>query len=482
VGSTFVTLNGTVNANSTSTTVTFEYGLTAGYGTTVTADQSPVSGASNTFVSKAISGLTPSTTYHFRVVAVNASGTTYGADLTVTTLAASAEMDVQGQGNSITDGDSTPSATDDTDFGSTDIVTGTVDKTFTILNTGSANLDLSGSPVVSVTGTHASDFRIISFPASPVAPGGTTTFSVRFEPSATGVRSATLVIANNDSDENPYNFDIQGTGTNLPSWTLNIAVSGTGSGVVDSSPAGINCGADCNEDYEDGTVVTLTATPDPGIIFSGWSGGGCSGTSTCQITMHAGITVTATFTDPLIDTDTDGISDTEEQGPDFNDINYDGNGDGSADWQQTNVVSTPNHDGQYYITLAVPAPAAISNVQVIVQPLSSDPPAGMTFPYGFFNFTISNVTPGGSVTATLYLEEGAAPLTYSTYGYTPSRSSDHWYAFLYDGETGAQINTNIITLYLVDGKRGDADLDDTNGLIVDPGGPAFANVGDDDGG
>jgi hypothetical protein len=482
VSSSTATLNGVVNANSGNTAVTFEYGLTTSYGTTVTADQSPVTGATNTAVSKAVSSLTPNTTYHFRVAATNAGGTTYGADRTFTTTSIATEMDVQGNGISIFDGDTTPSATDNTEFGSTDIVTGTVDKTFTIRNMGSANLVLSGSPKVSISGTHASDFTIISFPSSPVAPGGSTTFSVRFEASATGVRLATLAIANNDSDENPYNFDIQGTGTTIPSWTLNITVNGTGGGVVDSNPTGINCGVDCSEDYDDGTVVTLTATPDPGILFSGWSGGGCSGTGTCQIAMNAGTTVTATFTDPLIDTDTDGITDAKEQGPDFNDLNYDGNGDGSADWQQTNVVSTPNYDGQYYITFAVPAPAAINNFQVLVQPLSADPPAGLAFPYGFFSFSISNVVPAGSVTATLYLEDGAAPFTYYKYGYSPSRPSDHWYAFLYDSETGAQINGHIITLYLADGKRGDTDLDDTNGVIVDPGGPAFVNAGGDDGG
>jgi phosphodiesterase/alkaline phosphatase D-like protein len=79
------TLNGTVNANNASTTATFEYGLTNAYGTTVTADQSPVSGATNTAVSKAITGLSNNTTYHYRVVALNAQGTTYGSDMTFNT-------------------------------------------------------------------------------------------------------------------------------------------------------------------------------------------------------------------------------------------------------------------------------------------------------------------------------------------------------------------------------------------------------------
>ncbi|KAA3662913.1 MAG: choice-of-anchor D domain-containing protein, partial [Chloroflexi bacterium] len=79
------TLNGTVNANGESTTVIFEYGLTTGYGTTTTAMQSPVTGSTDTAVSKHITGLTPNTTYHYRVVGTNAKGSTIGIDQTFTT-------------------------------------------------------------------------------------------------------------------------------------------------------------------------------------------------------------------------------------------------------------------------------------------------------------------------------------------------------------------------------------------------------------
>jgi hypothetical protein len=85
VGTTAATLNGTVNANNSSTTVTFQYGLSASYGSTVTATPSPVTGTTNTAVSSAISGLTPNTTYHYRVVGQNAGGTANGADMTFTT-------------------------------------------------------------------------------------------------------------------------------------------------------------------------------------------------------------------------------------------------------------------------------------------------------------------------------------------------------------------------------------------------------------
>jgi uncharacterized protein (TIGR02145 family) len=78
------TLNGTVNANDLSTTVTFEYGTTTSYGQTVVAIPDQVSGNTNTNVGAGITGLTQSTTYHFRIKAENSLGTTYSNDLAFT--------------------------------------------------------------------------------------------------------------------------------------------------------------------------------------------------------------------------------------------------------------------------------------------------------------------------------------------------------------------------------------------------------------
>ena len=147
------------------------------------------------------------------------------------------EMDVQGNSTSIADGDATPTTADHTDFGSTDITSGTIDRTFTIYNTGTSNLTLSGTPIVVVGGTHSADFTVTSQPTSPVVASGNTTFTVRFNPSATGTRSATLSIANDDTDENPYNFSIQGTGTNDVNSTVTAgagAEPGTIASTVDS--------------------------------------------------------------------------------------------------------------------------------------------------------------------------------------------------------------------------------------------------------
>ncbi len=79
VESTGATLNGIVNPNGGTTKYYFEYGTTESYGTK-TAEVSVGSGTSNLEESKAITGLAPETTYHFRIVTTSSIGTTYGLD------------------------------------------------------------------------------------------------------------------------------------------------------------------------------------------------------------------------------------------------------------------------------------------------------------------------------------------------------------------------------------------------------------------
>jgi hypothetical protein len=81
--------------------------------------------------------------------------------------------------------------------------------------------------------------------------------------------------------------------SNLIINNLTVTKSGAGSGTVTSSPLGINCGADCTQDYSYNTIVTLTASPDAGSTFTGWSGD-----SDCTdgiVTMNGNKTCTATF-------------------------------------------------------------------------------------------------------------------------------------------------------------------------------------------
>ena len=78
-------LNGTINANGGSAAVAFDYGLDTTYGTNVAGTPATVTGSTSTAVNVALTGLTPATTYHFRVNGTGSSSTVNGADMTFTT-------------------------------------------------------------------------------------------------------------------------------------------------------------------------------------------------------------------------------------------------------------------------------------------------------------------------------------------------------------------------------------------------------------
>lgn len=85
-------LNGTVNANDNSTAVSFEYGLDTTYGTTVAGTPTPLTGTSAVPVGATLAGLTPGTTYHYRVKGVNALGASVGVDRTFRSLGIDANL------------------------------------------------------------------------------------------------------------------------------------------------------------------------------------------------------------------------------------------------------------------------------------------------------------------------------------------------------------------------------------------------------
>jgi Divergent InlB B-repeat domain len=79
--------------------------------------------------------------------------------------------------------------------------------------------------------------------------------------------------------------------------TLDASVSGAGAGTVTSEPAGLSCPGVCVEHFNEGRLVTLTATPAPGSRFVEWLGVGCDeGTQhICQVTMSHAESITARF-------------------------------------------------------------------------------------------------------------------------------------------------------------------------------------------
>lgn len=122
----------------------------------------------------------------------------------------------------VVSGSTTPETANGTDFGNALYNTETVDRTFQITNdlpTGGLNGDLvlseyTTGKYVEITGSGASHFSVTTEPSTPVStPYGSTTFTIRFAPTSYGVKTATVTIGNNDTDENPYTFVIQGKGT-----------------------------------------------------------------------------------------------------------------------------------------------------------------------------------------------------------------------------------------------------------------------------
>ncbi len=122
------------------------------------------------------------------------------------------EIAVSGNGTDIANGDNSPDTSDHTNFGGIATGSGSLTNTFTITNSGPDTLRFPGSPRVAVSGANPEDFMVSLQPDSPVAPSGLTTFEITFDPSADGTRTAMVSIANNDPDENPFEFAITGYG------------------------------------------------------------------------------------------------------------------------------------------------------------------------------------------------------------------------------------------------------------------------------
>ncbi len=201
------------------------------------------------------------------------------------------EINVLGNDKIIFSGDTTPDVADHTDFGSVDVTGATVTRTFTIKNVGTSDLTLPDTPVVTIGGTHAADFTLTTDATSPVTPGGETTFTITFDPSAIGLRQATISIASNDGDENPYTFSIQGTGTG-PAPEMDVLGNGISIPSGDASPRTAD-----NTDFGDVTVgnsqtltFTIANTGSVDLNLSGTPIVTISGTHAADFTLAADAT------------------------------------------------------------------------------------------------------------------------------------------------------------------------------------------------
>jgi uncharacterized repeat protein (TIGR02543 family) len=79
----------------------------------------------------------------------------------------------------------------------------------------------------------------------------------------------------------------------VKAYTLTVQQTGNGNGQITGE--GINCGSDCTEQVPENNMILLTATANPGSIFTGWQGGVCSGTNACPVILNTDRTVSAGF-------------------------------------------------------------------------------------------------------------------------------------------------------------------------------------------
>jgi uncharacterized repeat protein (TIGR02543 family) len=125
-----------------------------------------------------------------------------------------------------------------------------------------------------------------------------------------GIQYYYRVRAYNDSGQGTASNTIGARTTSLAS-APTLTVTTTGRGTVTSSPTGIDCGTICSTTFTAGTQITLSATPESGATFIGWSGA-CSGTtSTCTIDLTTSQQVSAAFSDSATDRDAEGWRVTE---------------------------------------------------------------------------------------------------------------------------------------------------------------------------
>ena len=182
------------------------------------------------------------------------------------------DINVQGNSTNIVSGQTITSTTDHTDFGN--VNSGSFfDRTYTIQNTGSFALNIT-NPVSTLTG---SDFVILTQPTTPIAPGASSTFIVRYTPSSSGVFTDTVNIPNDDPDasESPYTFDVSGTSYLIEQGGLwSYLDDGSDQGTVwqtaDVSPTGANWATgNAQLGYGDGDEVTVVGFIDTDAGTSG---------------------------------------------------------------------------------------------------------------------------------------------------------------------------------------------------------------------
>jgi hypothetical protein len=144
------------------------------------------------------------------------------------------------------------------------------------------------------TPAHATAYSVLGSTGSSFVAAG-----IQLTGLTTGTAYCAALVATNSDGTSPAAGTL--AWTQVPYRTLAVSKVGSGSGTVGgfappSLPAVIDCGPTCATTLPQGSQVRLVATASAGSTFAGWSGGGCSGTANCDLTLNSDTSVTATFT------------------------------------------------------------------------------------------------------------------------------------------------------------------------------------------
>ena len=180
------------------------------------------------------------------------------------------------------------------DFGAVD--EGDLSSVLTILvaNEGNIPLALEG---FTVAGPQASEFHVLDHScALPVEPGTACTVNLAMAPASGGDKAATLHILSDDPNHPEITASLSGSG--MEWYSLTVAGYGSGGGSVFIYPSESGGPVPLQESFPAGTAVRLSAIPDSGDLFLGWSGP-CSGPADCSFVLDTDTDVGATFADPV---------------------------------------------------------------------------------------------------------------------------------------------------------------------------------------
>jgi hypothetical protein len=253
VTQTTATLNGIVNANGLSTTITFEHGTTIPYSYSSNGVPVNASGTTNTASKADITGLIPGTTYHFRIKAVSSAGTTYGDDMTFPTSAVALVVPTLTTTvpTSVTTTSASGGGTITSNGGAAITVSGvcwsTNSNPGTSLTTKTTDGTASGTFISSITGLNPGTFYYIrAYATNSVGTGygseeNFTTSSIPpAAPSnlvANATNPATVSITWTDNSNNETGFEIQRQHTTLSTW---VTVTTVGPNVTSFNHTGLS--------------------------------------------------------------------------------------------------------------------------------------------------------------------------------------------------------------------------------------------------